>query len=198
MKTEKYPSSGADSKPLRADAQRNRDAVVKSAITKFHAHGLEVSLDEIARDAGVGVGTLYRHFPSREDLLAAALERKDRDLLVVAEHVQAMNESQEALTIWFQALLEYLKTFGGLQMPVLNAVNEPTSPLAITCDCVLFITENLLKAAQKKGVVKTDITGKQLFQCIVGLSWAFNRTNSNDETKAGVMKILESGYLNVN
>lgn len=200
MASDLYPKSGAQQpeaakKALRADAQRNRDAVVRTAIEMFQNQGIETPLEDIAKAAEVGIATLYRHFPSREALLAAALELKDRDLLDTAAHVRAMHDPRLALGTWLKALQEYLTTFGGLQSTILYAVDEPTSPLAITCECLLSITRDLLLAAQAQGAVRKDVSAKQLFQCALGLSWAFKETRSDEQTRSGVLRILESGYL---
>lgn len=200
MTSDRYSKSSdqppeARKRMLRADAQRNRDAVVRTAIDMFQKQGVETPLEDIAKAAKVGIATLYRHFPSREALLAAALELKDRVLLESAAHVRAMDDPRLALSTWLRALQEYLTTFGGLQSPILSAVDEPSSPLAITCDCLLSITRDLLLAAQARGMVRKDVSAKQLFQCALGLSWAFAKTCSDEQTRSGVMHILECGYL---
>lgn len=200
MKSDQLPKSSTEPvearrKALRADAQRNRDAVVRAAIEMFQKHGIETPLEDVAKAAKVGIATLYRHFPSREALLAAALERKDLDLLDTAAEVRMMDNPKLALGVWLIALQEYLTTFGGLQSTILYAVDEPKSPLAITCDCILSITNDLLLAAQMQGAVRKDVSPKQLFQCALGLSWAFKETRSDEQTRSGVLRILESGYL---
>ncbi len=82
---------------LRADARRNRNRVLQTAMRHFELHGISASLEEIAREAGVGAGTLYRHFPSRDALLAAALRDRQAELLVVAREARDVADTDAAL-----------------------------------------------------------------------------------------------------
>lgn len=95
-------------RPLRIDAARNRDRIVKAAVADFAQHGLEVPLESVAQHAGVGIATLYRRFPTRDDLVAACFERR------VAEYAQAAEDALEAPDGW-TGLCAYVERICAMQ-----------------------------------------------------------------------------------
>src|SRR5690606_14436431 len=99
---------------LRADARRNRDSILKVAARHFASYGVNTSLDEIAREAKVGPGTLYRHFPTREHLLCEVLHERQEVLLIRRDEAWAMPGAEHALRAWMMALKGYLSAFNGL------------------------------------------------------------------------------------
>src|SRR5216683_7288685 len=104
----------SDPRPLRADAQRNRDKLLDVAVRAFSQEGPDVPLDAIAKEAGVGIGTLYRHFPTREALIEAAYRNELARLCdAVAELLQAMPPDQ-ALRAWMDRFVDYMTTKRGM------------------------------------------------------------------------------------
>src|SRR5436305_2274253 len=101
-------------KAMRADAQRNRDALLEAAAAAFTEHGPEASLEEVARRAGVGIGTLYRHFPTREALVEAAYRRGFETLCDQADQFAQALPPADALEAWMQAFVDYAATKRGL------------------------------------------------------------------------------------
>src|SRR5258708_27839424 len=98
----------AVARPMRADAQRNREQLLAAAVVAFSQEGPEVTLESIARDAGVGIGTLYRHFPSREALVDAAYRS---ELARLCDSVPALLDempADEATRAWMQQFIEYM------------------------------------------------------------------------------------------
>lgn len=180
---------------LRADARRNRDSVLKTAMRHFSAHGVGASLEDIAREAGVGVGTLYRHFPSREALLAAALRDRQEDLLARVGETRRIACADAALGAWLAALQDYLRTFNGLPAPVLAAVKEQASPLALSCDTLVSITGEFLARAQQQGRARASVTANDLFLGALGIAWVLNRAETCGATPASLNEILAHGYL---
>src|ERR1700712_2605945 len=106
MTTPMRTSAAADGKPeqqgkvLRADAQRNRDALLEAAAAAFTEHGIDTSLEDVARRAGVGIGTLYRHFPTREALVEAAYRRGVEGMCDEAQRLVATHPPALALELW--------------------------------------------------------------------------------------------------
>lgn len=123
------PAQPAARKP-RADVARNRARILDTALRHFTEHGVGTSLEALAKDAGVGPATLYRHFPTREALLAAALDVRGEALLARLEPLQALarSDADEGLRQWLLALEGYLNTFSGLPEPVLAALAAHSSP----------------------------------------------------------------------
>lgn len=180
---------------LRADARRNRDRVLQTALRHFDLHGVTASLEEIARDAGVGPGTLYRHFPSREALLAATLRDRQADLLATANDVRDTPDADAALAKWLQALQDYLRTFNGLTAPVLAAVKEQASPLSLSCDTLVAITGEFLERAQRDGHARASVTANDLFLTAIGVAWVLNRADVCGTSPEGLNAIFAHGYL---
>ena len=120
----------AAERPLRADAQRNRDKILDAARAAFRERGASCSLDEIAKRAGVGAGTLYRHFPTRDDLIDAMMrnwaERIEADAQAV---VDSDLPPREALTDWFGRFVENVGIYQGAAHKLMSAMDDPASPI---------------------------------------------------------------------
>lgn len=163
-------------RPLRADARRNRERLVSAARATLAARGSEASMDEIARAAGVGVGTLYRHFPRRIDLVEAVY-RDDVDALVVlADRVGTEAGPWDALVAWLEGFLDYAaakRTF----LTELHEAFEKKPDLALASrERIRAAVGQVLARAQAAGVARDDIDGADLQQLIGGMCMARNGT----------------------
>lgn len=182
-----------DTGTLRADARRNRDSILKTAARHFTAHGVNASLDEIARNAGVGPGTLYRHFPTREALLAATLMDKQAGLLARADAARTEGSPGAALAQWLRALQDYLQTYEGLAGPVLAAIKQDESPLALSCGSLIALTGEFLSQAQDEGSARTTLAAEDLFLSVLGMAWVINRAQGRAQKEA-LEAIVADGY----
>lgn len=183
-----------DGGTLRADARRNRDSILQTAARHFAIHGVSTSLDEIARDAGVGPGTLYRHFPSREALLAAALMERQAEVLARAEVARGLADSDAALAAWLSALQDYLCTYDGLPAPVLAAIREDASVLGLSCETLIALTGEFLTRAQKEGRARAAIKPRDLFLGVLGIAWVVNREGVGAAQEEALKGIIADGY----
>ncbi len=179
----------------RADARRNRDRILRIAVEHFASHGIGASLEEIARTAGVGPGTLYRHFPSREALLAAALRDRQAELLVRSKEAREIADADAALGAWLEALQDYLRSFNGLPEPVLAAVKERASPLALSCETLVSITGDFLDRARLQGHARASVTAKELFLIALGIAWVLDRADAYGTTRQALEDVFAHGYL---
>ena len=186
----------SDQPTLRADARRNRDRLLKIAAQHFVAHGIDASLEEIAKAAGVGSGTLYRHFPTRDALLAATLRNSQEELLAGAEAARRVPQAGAALQAWLKALQCYLRTFNGLPAPVLAAIKEQASPLAVSCQKVTSLTEEFLSHAQKEGHASSSVTANDLFLGALAMAWVADHIDALGSTEDALDTMLAHGYLN--
>ena len=118
----------AKSKPVRADAQRNTDALLEAALAVFATSGVDAPVREIAARAGVGVGTVYRHFPQRADLIAAVFRREIDACADAAPILAAEHEPFEALARWMQRYAAFIAAKRGLA-PALHSGNPAFEPL---------------------------------------------------------------------
>jgi AcrR family transcriptional regulator len=156
-------------RPKRADARRNYEKVLAAAREAFAEGGEATSLEEIARRAGVGIGTLYRHFPSRQALLEALYVNEVLELAQSAEQLEA-GDPWQSLNGWFERLIGYLATKRALAAELTNYL-DPSAPLFQTCRASLFAAgEPLLKRAQDAGVVRRDVEFSDVLHMVAGIS----------------------------
>ena len=180
---------------LRADARRNRDSILTTATRHFSAYGVNTSLDEIARDAGVGPGTLYRHFPTREHLLCEVLHGRQEVLLSRRDEALAMPCTQDALRAWMIALKDYLSAFNGLPRPFIDAFEAQASPLAVTCRALVAITGEFLSRAQAEGAARPSVSAPALFLSALGSAFVQDKAGEYGTTPELIEEIMAFGYL---
>ena len=156
-------------RPKRADARRNYEKVLAAARDAFAAGGEATSLEEIARRAGVGIGTLYRHFPNRQALVEALYVNEVEELSRSTEQLDGL-DPWEALNSWFERLMGYLATKRALHAELTNYL-DPDAPLLQACRASLFAAgEPLLKRAQEARVVRDDAEFSDVLHMVVGIS----------------------------
>jgi AcrR family transcriptional regulator len=180
-------------RPLRADAQRNRDRIVEVAKVAFGENGTQASLDDIACRAQVGPGTLYRHFPSRDSLLAAALDESRRDLDRLARELATADDSVEALRQWIFAVAAHLNTYGGLPDSVAQALKDNHSPLGLSCSLVDVGTEALLARARQEASIRADVDAHDLVSLAGSLAWIAESRNGSPDDLAKMLDIYFAG-----
>jgi AcrR family transcriptional regulator len=162
-------SERAGRKP-RADAQRNRYRILDVAKEAFTRSGADTSLDDIARDAGVGPGTLYRHFPTREELLEAVY-RSEVEKLAAAERKFAQEVSPiEALRAWMLLFVDYIAA-KQIIAPVLNAlVGDPKKVFEASHAQIWEAIRALVNRAIKSGDIREDLDPIDLLRALIGVA----------------------------
>ncbi|MEO6411849.1 MAG: helix-turn-helix domain-containing protein [Pedococcus sp.] len=158
----------SDERPMRADAQRNYERLVLSAREVLRESGTESSLEEIARRAGVGIGTLYRRFPTRLALLEAVY-REDVDAL--ADSTARLVEEEEpwlALEAWVWVLLDYAATKRALFQELVDAVGRDSELLTHSREAVIGAAGLVLRNAQEAGVARTEVEPSDLLRLVGG------------------------------
>ena len=159
----------APKSPKRADARRNHERLLAVAREAFAEGGESTALEEIARRAGVGIGTLYRHFPNRQALLEALYVNELEEICRSAEQFDYADPWQ-ALADWFERLIDYLATKRALANELLNYL-DADAPLFKECRAGLFAAgEPLLKRAQDAGVVRPDVTFSDVLHMVGAVS----------------------------
>ncbi|MGK5678213.1 TetR/AcrR family transcriptional regulator [Actinoplanes sp. URMC 104] len=154
-------------RPQRADARRNFDALLAAAREAFAENGTEASLEDIARRAGVGIGTLYRNFPTRQDLFEAVYVEEIDQLSQVAAAVAEL-PPWEALTAWLDQFVSYV----GTKRAVIEALNRD-SEMFRACRATMYEAgEPLFRRAQDAGEVRTDASFDDLLRLVSGLTSA--------------------------
>lgn len=156
---------------MRADARKNRDHLLAIAGDLLSSGGAEASLRDIARTAGVGLGTLYRHFPTREALLEALLRERFETLTVRAIALEAEVASGAALVTWLRETVAIAHDYSGAIRSMVAAIDDEGSALHASCVAMKAAGTRLLLRAQEKGEARTDMDGADLFAFVGALSW---------------------------
>ncbi|WP_432825289.1 TetR/AcrR family transcriptional regulator [Dactylosporangium sp. CA-092794] len=164
--------------PRRSDARRNRERLVEAAHRVFSAQGIDVPLDAIARDSGVGNATMYRNFPTRDALLEAVLHERLEGLTATAERLMTATPTDTALLDWLREFLTYVQMYRGLPDPVMATMRDSDSPLYASCKQMRDAAAQLLVRAQTAGTVAADIEASDLFAHATGIAWAAQRAPS--------------------
>jgi AcrR family transcriptional regulator len=165
----KKRSQSVKRKP-RADAQRNRERILKVAKEAFTRSGANTSLDDIAKQAGVGPGTLYRHFPTREELLGAVYRTEMETLAAAARNFAQAMPPVEALRAWLLLFVDAVAT-KHIIAPALNTlVGDPTKVFEASHAQVHAAIRALVKRAMKSGDVRKDLDPVDLLRALVGVA----------------------------
>ena len=155
-------------RPLRADARRNRDKLLAAATAAFAEEGEGVALDTIAARADVGIGTLYRHFPTREALVVAAYQHEVDALCAAAADLLATLPPEEALRAWVDRFADYIATKRAMGDALRSAASD--SPLfADTRERILGALRLLLEAGAAAGTLRADVDPRDVMRVMNGI-----------------------------
>jgi AcrR family transcriptional regulator len=156
----------APPRPMRADARRNYDRLLAVAADAFSARGAEASLEDIARQAGVGIGTLYRHFPTRGALLEASYLARMQALCDQADVLLAEPDPSAGLVTWLRAFAEHNVRSRGLKDVLAAAMQEEGSSLSACKTMLRAAVDALLSRAQQAGAIRADLTPNELMRLV--------------------------------
>jgi AcrR family transcriptional regulator len=156
-------------RPKRADARRNYEKVLAAAREAFAEGGESTALEEIARRAGVGIGTLYRHFPNRQALLEALYADEVEELCRSAAGRED-DDPWDALSGWFERFIGYMATKQALAGELLNYVGRDAELFKASKAALFEAGEPLLKRAQEAGAVREDVDFAEVLQMVMGIS----------------------------
>ena len=177
------PPGARPRRPMRADARRNYDRLLAAADAAFTQHGAEASLEDIARRAAVGIGTLYRHFPTRQILLEATFGGRLDALRDEADNLASAGPPMQALTTWLRSLLRYVTEFRGLSELVMTTMRNRNSDLHASGAGMRRAGGRLLSRAQATGDVRPDLDDADLILMVNGIVWAAERVPGEDHAQ---------------
>jgi AcrR family transcriptional regulator len=172
-------------RPQRADARRNFDALLAAARDAFAENGTEASLEDIARRAGVGIGTLYRNFPTRQDLFESVYVGEVEQLCQAAADVAGL-PPWDALVTWLHRFVDYAAT----KRAIYEALNRDSEMFRSCRGAMYEAGEPLLERAQKAGVVRGDASFDDLLRLVTGITSA---GFVDDEQRARVLAFALDG-----
>jgi AcrR family transcriptional regulator len=171
----------------RSDAVRNRERVLEAAKTVFSAGGPDASLEAVARCAGVGIGTLYRHFPTREALFEAVYRREVEQLADLSEQLKAEAAPAEALRLWMRSNVEFVATKKGMSAALALAAHKPSDLMAYSFDRLTKAVGALLGRATAAGEIRGDISPEDLLRALVGMCYM----NDQPGWQASVLRMVD-------
>jgi AcrR family transcriptional regulator len=160
------------SRKPRADAVRNRERVLEAAKAVFSAGGADASLEAVARTAGVGIGTLYRHFPTREALFEAVYRREVQHLGDLAEKLKEQKmQPVEALRQWMRSNVRFVATKKGMSAALALAVDKNSKLVSSSSDRLARAIGGLLDRAIAAGEIRDDVSPEDLLRALVGMCY---------------------------
>src|SRR5947209_11579154 len=158
---------------MRADARRNYARLIEQAKIAFAESGVDASLDEIARRAGVASGTLYRHFPTRLDLIEAVLAEQIAELVELGRGLLTAGDAFDALATWLRATLRHGLTYRGLSAAMLNSVLDREKGLMSSWHAELFEAGGaLLARAWESDAIRAETRESDVLKMIGAIAWA--------------------------
>ncbi|MDX6730663.1 MAG: hypothetical protein QOC54_611 [Baekduia sp.] len=161
--------TGLSQRPKRADARRNYDRLLAAAGDVFAEHGAAASLEDIARRAGVGIGTLYRHFPTRQALLEAVYVDEVEEMSRKANDLGDL-EPWDALVTWLRQFVRYAATKRALADEMMNTI-DAEAPVFVSCRTAITAAGDMLLArAQEAGVVRPDTSFLDVGRMVAGIA----------------------------
>ncbi len=168
-----HASRAQAERPKRADAQRNYGQLVEQARIAFAESGVDASLDEIARRAGLASGTLYRHFPTRLDLIEAVLAERVAEVVALGRQLLTVDDEFDALATWLRAALAHGMTYRGLAAAVMNSALDRGDDLVSTWHAEMFeVGAALLARARQSGLIVADADMADVLKVVGAIAWA--------------------------
>jgi AcrR family transcriptional regulator len=180
--------STATARKPRADAVRNRERVLEAAKAVFSAGGAEASLEAVAARAGVGIGTLYRHFPTREALFEAVYRREVEQLGELAEQLQKEEKPVDALRHWLRSNVEFVATKKGMSAALALAAQQGSPELKSQAfDRLTRAVGALLERAIAAGEVRADVRPEELLRALIAICYV----NEQPGWQSTVLRLLD-------
>jgi len=172
---------------LRADARQNHARLITAATTAFAEKGADAPLEDIARRAGVGIGTLYRHFPSRLDLQAAVFRSQVGIVCGQGDALLETASPEQAFAGWMRALAAYLVTKRGLSHALIEAVGVESELMSSCWMAMRETTERLLANGQRAGVIRADVTATDVMRLVHGVAVSSEKAPDRADMLLSVM-----------
>lgn len=181
--------------PKRADARRNRERVLVAARAAFAERGADTSLDDIARRAGVGPGTLYRHFPTRQALLEAVCREWVEALRAEARDLLAAPSPGDALAAWLRTVVGHITVYRGLAAALLVSMRDDESALYALCEAMETSGAALLARAQQAGVVHLDADATDVLTLVNAIALATEGTPAGSKQADRLLALVLKGLV---
>ena len=199
MSTSGAAAGAATQRPMRADARRNYELLVAQATEAIADRGADdVSLEEIARRAGVGIGTLYRHFPTRQSLLEAVFRDQVDALARQAEKLGRGSSPGSALEEWLRAMMAFGRTKRSLNTALLATLSKDSAVYSMCSQLMRNTTTSLVERAQEAGIARRDVLPADVMRLVHGLIMAENAAPGDEGQADRMLSLVVAGLLTTN
>lgn len=181
---------------MRADAKRNYDRIVEVAREVFREQGYDASLDEVAKRAGVGPGTLYRHFPKRENLLDAIMQSWVDRVTETADKALAHEGSERDLLVnWFEEYVGLISQHKGGPAKLTSAMGDPDSPIRTKCQVLAEANGRVLDRLRDEGALRADVEPIQVCRLIGGVATVADQGDLEPAAVRPLIEVVADGLL---
>lgn len=180
-------------RPRRADAVRTHERILEVASSVFTKHGANASLNEVAQLAGIGPGTLYRHFPTRQALLEALLRERFEILRDKARELLDAPDAAEALMTWLRAFIAHLTSYRDLSASIADTLCNPDSELFASCDDMRVSGMRLLARAKEVGAVDAEVGESDVIALANAIAWVTDRPSGRALSVDRLLALLGKG-----
>ncbi|MBB3045282.1 TetR family transcriptional regulator [Nocardioides soli] len=181
---------------MRADAKRNYDRIVEVAREVFREQGYDASLDEVAKRAGVGPGTLYRHFPQRENLLDAIMQSwVDRVTEAADKALAHEGPDRELLLDWFQEYVALISQHKGGPAKITSAMGDPDSPIITKCQVLAEANQRVIDRLRQGGALREDIETLQVCRLVGGIATVADQGDLDAPAVRPMLEVVADGLL---
>jgi AcrR family transcriptional regulator len=181
------PSPAPAERVMRADARRSHEKLLNAATAAFAENGADAPLEDIARRAGVGIGTLYRHFPTRFDLQEAVFRKQVFAVCAQADELAERPSPGDAFAAWLRVLASYLVTKRGLASALISSAGRDSEVISTCSMAMRESAGRLLTRAQDAGVVRPDLDSKEIMMLVHGVVVATERTPEEADRLLSIM-----------
>lgn len=183
-------------KRVRADAQRNRDRIIEVAREVFREQGYDASLDEVAKRAGVGAGTLYRHFPCRENLLDAIMQSwVDRVNEAGDKALTHEGPPRDLLLSWFEAYVALISLHKGGPAKITSAMGDPSSPIITKCQTLTAATERVVERLRGEHALRDNVEVVQMCRLVGGVATVADQGGLEQTAVRPLLEVIVHGVL---
>jgi AcrR family transcriptional regulator len=181
---------------VRADAQRNYDRIVEVARQVFRERGYDASLDDIAKLAGVGPGTLYRHFPKRENLLDAVMQSWVDKVNDTADKALTHEGTQRDLLVnWFVEYVGLISQHKGAPAKLTSAMGNPDSPIVTKCQALAQANGRVIDQLREDGAVRDDVETIQVCRLVGGIATVADQSDLDADAVRPMLEVVADGLL---
>jgi AcrR family transcriptional regulator len=181
---------------MRADAKRNYARLVEAAREVFREQGYDASLDEVAKRAGVGPGTLYRHFPNRDALLDAIMQSwVDRVDEAVEKALACEGSPRDLLVRWFEEYVRLISLHKGGPAKITSAMGDPDSPIMTKCQVLVRASDRVVERLREEGALKDGVETLQMTRLVGGVATVADQAGLDESTVRPMLEVVADGLV---